>query len=84
MSILVLQSSQWGRDGERFFALFIFMVSRDCCVALSCDAVGLSQIVIVVFPDHTHGLFLQIYLYLVTIFGFLCECALITRPCKHP
>ena len=42
------------------------------------------QIVIVVFPDHTHGLFLQIYLYLVTIFGSLYECALITRPCKHP
>ena len=26
----------------------------DCCVALSYGATGLSAVVIVVFPDHTH------------------------------
>ena len=37
MSILVLQSSRWGRERERAccFALFVFLVSRDCCVALT-------------------------------------------------
>ena len=35
-------------------------MSRDCCVALPCGALGLSavQFVIVVFPDHSHLLFL--------------------------
>ena len=43
MSILVLQSS---RLDERAgcFALFIFLVSRDCCVALPHDATGLSAV----------------------------------------
>ena len=37
------------------FALFVFLASRDCCVALPHDAMGLSALcVIVVFPDHTH------------------------------
>ena len=31
---------------------------RDGCVALSRGAMGLSAVVIVVFPDHTHLLFL--------------------------
>ena len=35
------------------FALFAFLVSRDCCVALPHDATGL-QFVIEVFPDHIH------------------------------
>ena len=33
-------------------------MSRDCCVALCRGAMGLSQFVIVVFPDHTNLLFL--------------------------
>ena len=40
------------------FALFIFSVSCDCCVALLHNAkVFFLQFVIVVFPDHTHLLF---------------------------
>ena len=34
------------------FALFVFLVSRDCCVPRVC-----LQFVIVLFPDHTHFLF---------------------------
>ena len=42
------------------FALFVFLVSLDCCVTLPHDATGLSlQFVIVLFPDHTHLLFLM-------------------------
>ena len=40
------------------FALFVFLVSRDCCLALPHDATGLSAVSNVVFPDHTHLLFL--------------------------
>ena len=29
-------------------------MSRDCCVALPCGAMGLSAVFDVVFPDHTH------------------------------
>ena len=39
VSILVLLSSQWGRESG-CFALFVSLVSRDCCVALSRDATG--------------------------------------------
>ena len=39
------------------FALFVFLVSGDFCVALPRDTTGLSAVVIVVFPDHTHLLF---------------------------
>ena len=35
-------------------ALFVFLMSRDCFVALLHDATGLLQFVIVVFPDNTH------------------------------
>ena len=38
-------------------ALLVFLVSRDCCVTLLRDAMGLSAILIAVFPDHTHLLF---------------------------
>ena len=44
-------------DGEKragCFALFVLLVSRDCCVALPQDAMGMSAVVIVVFLDHTH------------------------------
>ena len=39
------------------FALFVFLVLLDCCVALPHDATGCLQIVIVVFPDHSHLIF---------------------------
>ena len=35
-------------------------MSHDCCVALPRGAMGLSEFVIVVFPDHTHLLFLYL------------------------
>ena len=38
--------------------LSVFLVSRDRCVAPRCGGMGLSAVVIVVFPDHTHLLFL--------------------------
>ena len=41
------------------FALFVFLVPRDCCVALPHDATVCLQFVIVVFPDHTHLLCLM-------------------------
>ena len=44
-------------DGEEragCFALFVFLVSRDYCVALPRGAWGCLRFVIVVFPDHTH------------------------------
>ena len=42
------------RERAGCFAEFVFLVSRDCCVALPCGTVGLLQFVIVVSPDHTH------------------------------
>ena len=39
---------------------FVFLVSRNCCVALPRGAMGSSAVcdfVILVFPDHTHLLF---------------------------
>ena len=43
VSILVLQSSWWGRESW-LLAKFVFLVSRDCCVALPHDATGLSAV----------------------------------------
>ena len=43
-----------GEDRAGCFALFVFLVSHDCCVALPHDATGLFAICIVVFSDHTH------------------------------
>ena len=64
MSILVCNHLD-GEERDGCFALFVFLVSRDCCVALPGDAKGLSAVVSVVFPDHTH------FLFLVTIvFGY--------------
>ena len=34
-------------------------MSRDCCVALPRGAMGLSAVCDVVFPDHTHLLFIK-------------------------
>ena len=43
VSILVLQSSQWGR--ESWLLCFVcYLVSRDCCVALPRNARGLSAV----------------------------------------
>ena len=46
-----------GEERAGCFALFVFLVSRDFCVALLHDATGWLQFVIVVFPGHTHLLF---------------------------
>ena len=50
-------------DGEEragcFAFIFAFLVSCDCCVTLPYGAMGLSAVVIVVFLDHTHLLFLS-------------------------
>ena len=55
VSIIVLQSSQCERERADFFALFVFLVSMDCCVALPHDGTGLSAVCdLVVFSDHTH------------------------------
>ena len=43
VSILVLQSSRWGKRAG-CFALFVLLVSCDCCVALPYDATGLSAV----------------------------------------
>ena len=46
VSILVLQSS-CHHDGEErtgCFDLFVFLVSRECCVSLPRDAMGLSAV----------------------------------------
>ena len=43
VSILVLQSSLW-EEIAGCFALFVFLVSRDCYVALPHDATGLSAV----------------------------------------
>ena len=50
-------------DGEEragCFAKFVFLMSRDCCVALLAVPWVSLQFVIVAFPDHTHLLFLQL------------------------
>ena len=62
MSILVLQSSRWGRVYRAgFFALFVFLVSCDCCVSPSSQCHRFVFIFcIVVFPDHNQLLFLSI------------------------
>ena len=44
VSILTLQSSRWGRERADCFALFVFLVSGECCVALPHDNTGLSAV----------------------------------------
>ena len=41
-------------------------MSRDCCVALPCNAMSLSAFVIVIFPDHSHLLFLTVFTFVTT------------------
>ena len=43
VSILLLQSSRW-EERAGCFALFVLLVSRDCCVALPRDATDLSAV----------------------------------------
>ena len=38
-----VQTSQWGRESW-LLCFFVFLVSRDCCVALPYDATGLSAV----------------------------------------
>ena len=55
-----------GEERAGCFAWFVFLGSCDGCVALPHGALGLSlRYVIVVFPDHTHLLFLRYAGYLV-------------------
>ena len=54
----VLQSFD-GEEGELVALFFAYLVPCDCCVALPYGATGLSAVVIVVFPDHIHLLFLS-------------------------
>ena len=44
---------------RKLVALLIFLVFYDCCVAYPLCAMVCLQFVIVVFPDHTHLLFLS-------------------------
>ena len=45
MSILILQSSRWGRERAGCFGFFfVFLVSCDCCVSLPHDATDLSAV----------------------------------------
>ena len=44
MSILVLQPSRWGRERAGCFAKFVYLVSRDCCVAIPLSAMGFSAV----------------------------------------
>ena len=57
--VFVLYFAIYNGKGELVVLLcFFFLVSRDCCVALTHDAMVCLQLVIVVFPDFTHLLFL--------------------------
>ena len=49
-------------------------MSRDCCVALPRGAMSLSAAVIVIFPDHTHLLFLTVFTIVTNLTAF-CVCS---------
>ena len=46
-----------GKERAGCFALFVFLVSLDCCVSLPYNATVCLQSVVVVFPDQVHLLF---------------------------
>ena len=48
-------------------------MSHDCCVALPRCAMSLSAVVIVIFPDHTHLLFLIVFTIVANLTVF-CVC----------
>ena len=52
VSILVCNHLD-GEERAGCFALFVFLVSRDGCVALPHDATDLSAVCVVVSPDYT-------------------------------
>ena len=52
-------------------------MSRDCCAAIRRGAMGLSAVVILVFPDHTHLLF-YIFIYIITL-----RCHILIRRVLH-
>ena len=54
--IEIQPSSTMGKRERELVALLglSFWLSPDCCVALTYSAMGLSEFVTVVFPDHTH------------------------------
>ena len=60
------------------------MVSRDCFVALPRGATVCLQFVIVVFPDHTHLLYLRIFTGEVIIYAhmgiFTTSCSVLFMP----
>ena len=61
VSVLVLQSTGWGGGGGACcFAWFVFLVSRGDWLFLAVPR-GCLWFVIVVFPDHTHLLFLTLH-----------------------
>ena len=65
-SILVLQLM--GKRERVALLSFVFLVSRDCCVALPCIAIGFFlQFVIVVLPEHTYLLFLLAFFFVFLI-----------------
>ena len=43
VSIIALQLSRW-EERVGFFAVLVFLTSRDCCVALPHDATGSSSV----------------------------------------
>ena len=69
MSILVLQSSRWGRESW-LLCFFVFMVSHNCCVALPYDAMGLSAVCEALFSVGVLSL-----LAVTPIVGF-CDCTM--------
>ena len=58
-SFAIILMGKRERERAGCFTLFVFLVSHNCCVALPHDAMGCVQFVIVLFPDHTHLLFLS-------------------------
>ena len=53
VSILVCNHLD-GEERAGCFALFVFLVARDCCGALPDDAMGLCAVGESVYSDHTH------------------------------
>ena len=71
MSILVLQSTRWGRELIGLFCLSSRCLVIDVWLFLTMPRVCL-QFVIVVFPEYTHLLFTDNHNYLYTQLGDNC------------
>ena len=48
-----------GKERAGCFTWFVFLVSRDCCVALPCCVIGLSAVCDCGISYHSHLLFLS-------------------------